>query len=387
MKTSAISLALAALLSVSSASAEVVPYPDTPEALLQKGGQFDPAIQQVVPQETLPGEKIPYILRADKGEHYIVGGKNINFISRSVDSGNMFEMLTITGGKGSGEPLHSHRNNHVALYLMQGTAELWLDGKHYAMQKGDFASIPPNTEYAFKFNAHRTKLLEWYSGPGILPVYQALGEPSELNIQPDQPDLTVAPAKRNQAEKAGDIHYADVEYPQTKIIPLTNPTVPSEVVPYVIAADEGIKFAGGPEFFSLLATQETTGGKFFVVMTQGPETEMVPRHYHKMHTENFFCLEGQVDMIVNDSNATIYPGDFAHVPTGTIHSYSMARGFNRFMGFLTPGLFQKFFETLGESGYEGNVYPAEAHKLRFDRVLKELDSLDLVIVDKPQQAH
>ena len=361
---------------------KVIPHPETPEELLAQGRTITARIQQVVPEERLPGRKVPYALRADLGERYLVAGTIINVISRAVDSGNMFEMMTITGGKGAGQPLHQHTSHHVALYLLEGDAQLWLGSERYQMKKGDFASIPEGINYGFRFGAHRTKMLVWLSGAGVQKVIQSLGEPTAYYIQPNNADTTWHPERMRAAEQAGDIRFAKEQFPEWSIQAITQTSLPEETVPYTLAADEGEKFVGGPEFFALLATQQTTGGKFFVVMTQGPDTPMVPRHYHNLHSENFFCLEGGMEMIVNHSQVSLTPGDAAFIPAGTIHAYRMAAPFTRFMGFLTPGLFQRFFETLGEAGYTANVYPHKPHQLRFDRVIKELERLDLVIVEE-----
>ncbi|WP_447529755.1 quercetin 2,3-dioxygenase [Vreelandella sp. TE19] len=365
---------------------KVVPHPETPEELLAKGRTITARIQQVVPEERLPGKKIPYCIRADMGERYLIAGTVVSVIARAADSGNMFEMCTVTGGKGAGQPVHHHREHHVALYLLDGEAELWLDEERYQMKKGDFASVPEGVDYAFRFGAHRTKMLVWYAGEGIQAVLQALGEPTALYIQPENAPLDWQPERIAAAEHAGDITFAPDPFPERPLLPITRTSVPEQTVAYTLAADEGQKFAGGPEYFALLATQQNTGGKFFVVMSQGPQTPMIPRHYHNLHTENFFCVDGGLDMIVNHSTLSLAPGDFASIPAGTIHAYQMTRPFNRFMGFLTPGLFQNFFETLGEAGYEANVYPSEPRQLRFDRVIKELESLDLVVVEEQMQA-
>ncbi|MBW5801789.1 quercetin 2,3-dioxygenase [Halomonas elongata] len=360
----------------------VVPHAETPEALLAKGRTITARIQQVTPEDRLPGHKQPYYLRADRSERYLVAGTVVNVLARAADSGDMFEMATVTGGKGVGQPVHRHAQTHVALYLLDGEAELWLDGERFVMKKGDFASVPEGSEHGFRFCAHRTKMMVWYAGTEALAAIRALGEPTDCHVQPDDAEVAWDRERMAAAERAGDIAFADEMFPELPARAITRATLPEDTVPYTLAADEGRKFVGGPEYFALLASQENTGGKFFVVMSQGPESEMIPRHYHNLHTENFFCVDGALDMIVNRSRVTLSPGDFASVPAGAIHAYRMACPFTRFMGFLTPGLFQNFFETLGESGYEANVYPREPHQLRFDRVLKELESLDLVVIEE-----
>lgn len=362
---------------------QVVPLPGTSPEYLRKGSESIADIQKVVPEGKLPGKKIPYYVKAEEGQRYLVGGTVINFMSRANDSGGLFELMTITGGKGSGQGIHTHSKHHVALYMMEGEADLWLDGKHYWMNRGDFASVPENVAYGFRFAAHRTKMLAWYSGTGVLPMYQALGEPTEAFVQPEVSINEISKERVNKAEAVSDVKFLKQKIPEGRGNRIANATLPAGKVPFVLAADEGTRFVSGSEMFAFLAKQENTGGKFFVVMSQGTVSPMIALHYHELHSETFLALEGQVSMKVNDTVLTLNPGDFAAVPARTIHAYKMDSPFTRFMGFLTPGVFQNFFTTIGEPDYKGHVYPQKAYPLRIDRVIKNLDKLDLHLLDKP----
>lgn len=78
----------------------------TPLAAATLTAQEITDIQAVELKNALPGKKIPYYLRNDEGLHYLIGGMNLNVIARSEDTDGMYEMMTWTGGKGLGLPLH-----------------------------------------------------------------------------------------------------------------------------------------------------------------------------------------------------------------------------------------------------------------------------------------
>ena len=42
-------------------------------------------------------------------------------------------------------------------------------------------------------------------------------------------------------------------------------------------------------------------------------------HYHNVMEENFFILEGKVDIVVDGKNNTLSVGDFIHIEPGEVH--------------------------------------------------------------------
>ena len=42
-------------------------------------------------------------------------------------------------------------------------------------------------------------------------------------------------------------------------------------------------------------------------------------HYHNVMEENFFVLEGRIDIVVDGVKHTLGPGDFIHIEPGEVH--------------------------------------------------------------------
>lgn len=165
------------------------------------------SIQAVELKNALPGNKIPYYLRNDEGIHYLIGGMNLNVLARSQDTDNMYEMMTWTGGKGLGSPLHQFTDSHQALYVMDGQVELWLGDKHYLLTRGDYASIPAHTTFAFNFRSHRTKLFNWATGPGTVISLRALGIATDSFLQPETGNSTISSQAFRTSEKLGFVQW------------------------------------------------------------------------------------------------------------------------------------------------------------------------------------
>jgi quercetin 2,3-dioxygenase len=341
-----------------------------------------PDAQKIVPKGELPGALAPYFLRAGEGERYLVGGMVASLIARGVDTGELFEAAILTGGKNANLPSHTHARAHEALLVLDGEVELSLAGKSHLLIRGDYASVPPGTPHAFTMLGHRTQIISWTTGKEAGLVYKALGSPYAGYVQPPEVDPALSKALLEKARATADIQFVPQAARKGPAQRVRNGTVPDKNVPYVLASGEGQRLVAGDQLYTFLGDQKTSDGRFIVVMTEGPPGKMIPTHYHEKHTETFFCLDGGMTMRVNGETLALAPGDFVHAPARTLHAFQLNTPYTRFVGLLTPGLFESFFRILGDP-YTGHVYPQTPPPFRFDRVLSRLGELDLKFVDPP----
>jgi quercetin 2,3-dioxygenase len=339
------------------------------------------AIQKIELQNKLPGQAIPYFIRNDEGERHLVAGMALNIVARGEDTGGLYEAMTWTGGKDAGLPLHRFTQSHQALYVMEGQLELWLGAAHYRLSKGDYASIPPGTAFAFKMQSHRTKVFNWATGAGTVALMRGLGQPYTGYVEPEVAVTTIDPVLLRTSAGSGELTWLPT--PAHSVAkPVTNAALPTTATPYVLAAGEGPRYVAGDQVYTYLGDVATSKGKFLAVMTEGPDGQMIPAHFHALHTEIFIPLEGTLTMRANQQTLIAEPGDIVHLPAGTIHAYQLNKHYTQFLGFLTPGVFDDFFRTLGDE-YQPHVYPQKPGPLHFERILRKIDQLDLYLVDPP----
>ncbi|NMO14600.1 quercetin 2,3-dioxygenase [Pyxidicoccus fallax] len=342
-------------------------------------------IQKVVPEGKLPGSAVPYFIRSGEGERYLVGGLVADLVARGNDTGELFEAAVLTGGRDANFPLHTHARTHEALLVLDGEVELWLGQEHYLLIQGDYASIPEGTPHAFSMRSHRTRLVSWSTGKEMSSLYKALGQPYAGHVQPPDAKPELSRELLKKAEASADVRFTGKAPGRGTPKRVTNGTLPGRKAPYVLASGEGERLVAGDQLFSFLGDSRTSDGRFLIVMTEGPSGPMIPAHFHEKHTETFMCLDGSMTMRVNDQTLTLSPGDFVHAPARTIHAYQLNSHYTRFVGLLTPGLFEPFFRTLGDP-YTAYVYPRTPPPFRFDRVLSKLDQLDLKLIAPPAPA-
>jgi quercetin 2,3-dioxygenase len=329
----------------------------------------------------LPADKQPYLLRDSEGPRYLFGTQLAALIATAQSSGGLFELVALSGGVGDAFPAHRHLRAHEAIYVLNGLVELQLDGGAHLLAPGDYAHIPAGAAHAYRMRSHHTRLLSCTSGGEVAKLYTLVGAPTELYVHPPHGEPVDQRARLGDAAGDADIELVD-DAPAGEPQLVTNTAVPDGAVPYVIASGGGTRLLAGRDVYTLLATQANTGGEFIALDNEGPRGNAIIQHYHERHTEVFFPVVGQMTMWVNGAEFQLQPGDFLHVPAGTVHSFRLDSHYTKFFSVLAPGLFEPFFHTLG-TPYDASIFPAEPGPARFDRLMQRMAELDLKIVGPP----
>lgn len=321
-------------------------------------------------RNVLPGAQHPYYLEDGEGSRCLLGPLLATTIGRREDTGSLMEGVVLTGAKGCRVPLHRHSNSHEAIYVIEGSATLRLAEEEFALEGGDYVSVPPGVAHSFSFTSHRTRFLTWTFGGNGAAMYESLGQPTKsvtYSAQAEPPDWRMA------------LPGVDVEFlSESSSVRLGEKSLvtPPAIEPYVIPAGEGERMMAGDTLFNFLTGSRQSGGKFLVLMTDGPKGHRIPNHLHEKHTETFFCLNGCVSMTAGEEQVCLRPGDFLHVPARTPHTFQLTGHNTRFIQFHAPGLNEPFFRYMCDPCNE-YTFLQPPPPFRFDRVVEHLAELDV----------
>ncbi len=326
----------------------------------------------------LPGVQAPYMLQSGEGIRYAFGAHLATLIARTEDIGVSMAGAILTGAKGATFPLHRHTASHEALYVVEGIVELTLGQDRFLLSPGDYVSIPPGTVHGYTWMDHRSKMIAWTFNGDAGRVYAALGEPYAGTVYPDRPkavDWTrignAADTELVQGEDARSSKYTDKRTSAVETL-----------TPFVLAAAEGDRMLAAEQLYTILGSENASNGAFLSLLTEGPTGPRIPKHLHQQVSETFFCLHGEMEMLVGDDVVRLTPGDFLHIPPKTPHAFQLVKNDTRFLGLISPGHFENFFRYLCQP-YDAYVYPLNPPPFRFDRVVQHLAELDLIILERP----
>jgi len=88
-----------------------------------------------------------------------------------------------------------------------------------------------------------------------------------------------------------------------------------------VPAGTGPMYCGPGDRVSFLATGADSQGGCFIVEGIASPGGGPPPHIHHREDESFFILEGNLTFQAGRETIHSKPGDFVHVPRGTVHSF------------------------------------------------------------------
>jgi mannose-6-phosphate isomerase-like protein (cupin superfamily) len=107
----------------------------------------------------------------------------------------------------------------------------------------------------------------------------------------------------------------------------------------------GPAYWGPGDEVTFLITGEETGGAVFMAELSVPPAGGPPPHIHHREDESFYIREGTLAIRVGDRTVNVSPGDFVHVPRGTVHCFrNTGNTHAKMLVTFTPGGMEKFFE-------------------------------------------
>jgi len=296
----------------------------------------------------LPGARRMYVLPDGKGEYHRVGSFVITRIARPIESGNTYELTTFAGATGATMPRHAHLASHAAIVVMTGDIELELDGKRWRMLRGDFANIPPGTPHGWVMRSDRSRFALFSMGDRAGAAYVAMGAPADSSALPSGDPKPIAPDKLAGAAMAGDFQLTPLMENPGDVVRISNLLLPSTASAYVLLDGGGERYGGN----TFCAKDANTNGQFVFIMTEGGQGPGIGAHFHARHTEDFFALDGETMVWAQGKAVPLKSGDFVQAPPRNMHGFKMMQPYNRFVGFLSPGIFENFF-THGQPGRNG----------------------------------
>lgn len=89
--------------------------------------------------------------------------------------------------------------------------------------------------------------------------------------------------------------------------------------PVVLSPNDGELIYAGGDLYRILATKETTEGKYGIWEAIVPPGGGPPPHIHRREEEGFYIIEGRVAVYVNDERVEATPGSFVNMPVGSTH--------------------------------------------------------------------
>jgi quercetin 2,3-dioxygenase len=132
--------------------------------------------------DTLPGIQNAYFLRAGEGPRQLFAGGLVTSLCTGAETDGKLNMFTLEMPRGAGVPAHVHDETTEALYVLEGSLRVWLDGEEHVVGGGAFVNIPAGTSHRWEGGGFFTKAIAMSTPGGLERVLERAGEPTDLHM-------------------------------------------------------------------------------------------------------------------------------------------------------------------------------------------------------------
>lgn len=153
-------------------------------------------------------EREPFILRAGEGDSvWSLGGRFITKAAGEQTEGR-FSLIESVASRATEPPLHIHRNEDEAWYVLDGQMTFYVGDEEFAAPVGTFVYAPRGLAHTFTVDIEPTRVLVFATPAGFEHFALELGVPATSDEAPvglamPSPDVLAAAAERHGIEIVG----------------------------------------------------------------------------------------------------------------------------------------------------------------------------------------
>ena len=119
-----------------------------------------------------------FIGAADGTRHQVVGD-TMRVLATSADTGGAFEVFELTGPRDSGPPPHAHPWSE-SYSLIEGTVDVFIDGKTISGTPGCFFQIPAGAFHSYRITSEVAKVLIVTSPGGAADFFSDVDSETDM---------------------------------------------------------------------------------------------------------------------------------------------------------------------------------------------------------------
>ena len=137
-------------------------------------------------------DRSPVALGPEEGEALWCVGALTTVKAAGEQTAGAYALIEDLAPKGAGTPLHRHREDDEAFYVLDGVLTFWLgDDAPIRAASGAFVHIPGGTVHAFRVDSDTARYLI-ITTPRHERFYRAIAEPAQTRAIPPEAPMDMA---------------------------------------------------------------------------------------------------------------------------------------------------------------------------------------------------
>jgi len=151
-----------------------------------------------------------FLVGTDEGEGIWFAGSLLSYKVTGDETHGQLALAEVRAPYGSGSPVHTHRHEDEAWYILEGELTFWLGEESRTATTGDFVFGPRGVRHRFRVDSEMAHFLILVTPDGFEDFTRACGRPAMARTLPT-PDLS--PRSEEELVAAALRHGIDITSP------------------------------------------------------------------------------------------------------------------------------------------------------------------------------
>jgi quercetin dioxygenase-like cupin family protein len=148
-----------------------------------------------------------FLLGAEEGEGVWFADSLLSYKVTGDETHGQLALAEVRAPRGSGSPVHTHRHEDEAWYVLDGELTFWLGEESRTATTGDFVFGPRGVHHRFRVDSEMARFLILVTPAGFEDFTRACGRPATARTLPP-PDLS--PRSEAELVAAAQRHGIDI---------------------------------------------------------------------------------------------------------------------------------------------------------------------------------
>jgi quercetin dioxygenase-like cupin family protein len=302
---------------------------------------------------TLPGQAVPYVVRAGEGLSHLVAGQVIRTVAGARETNGGFGAVVCDAPLDRLPiPMHRHEREHDTWFCTRGKVQVWCGNQSRVLAPGDFAYVKPGDAHSYQSVAPRSQFFGVVVPGGWEDFFADAGEVWGMTgLPPAGRPFDIARIIAAQV-KFRVLRVDDPTYAAPTPIGEADQRLPGGHDSYFLEAGFGSRRVLFGHLSTAVLTAAQSAGTVDMRVIEGGRDAAVPAMRHARTHQLLYALDGVLAVTVDGEEHRLAGGDAINLPAGVTYATRVLSGTARWVATSSGGDAASMWDVAGSETSE-----------------------------------
>ena len=297
---------------------------------------------------TLPGQAIPYVVRAGEGRCNILAGQVIRTLAGTRETNGGFGAVVCEAPLDRFPiPMHWHEREHDTWLCTRGKVQVWCGEHCHVLAPGDFAYAKPGDTHAYQSVAPRSQFFGVVAPGGWEEFFDDAGEPWGMTGLPPAGHPMNFPRMIAAQGKHRVMRVEEQTFAAPTSLGDEDRRLPDGNESYFLEAGFGTRRVLLGHLSTALLTFAQCAGTLDMRAIEGGRGAALPPMRHARTHQFIYVLDGVLAVTADDEEHRLVGGDAINLPAGTTYATRVLSGTARWVATSAGGNAASLWDAAG----------------------------------------